>query len=402
MPTSDNKSFGIDALIEHQFNDWLTARLKAGHFDADDTGFGSSIIPGFGRYDFALDQDITLTDVGADLIAEFEGDSIGQTLVLSVDYTKTVPEFIAFDPPRFEVVPFSAPYVLSLETPVDGKYYVSNFSLQDQITFNDRLHILIGGTISDFDLDYELPTFGTKFDINETEFSGKIGAAYDLTEIFSPFVGYSSGYKLPSPTVARLLMQPKLEKTEQMEIGLRFNVKDIGLSGSIAAYRINVTDGSESTGFVAFQVDQESQGFEADLLWKPFENLSLMGSYGYVDAQVDDSGSALDGNELLRVPEHSGRVAARYDFLDGALQGFGLGVGLTTSSKRAGDLGNNFFTESYEVVDAQASYRRERFEVNVGIENLFDSDYFVPNLFGDGNVGVSEPFTVTASVKVRY
>ena len=48
------------------------------------------------------------------------------------------------------------------------------------------------------------------------------------------------------------------------------------------------------------------------------------------------------GSRLRRTPEHAGRIAARYRFLGGALEGLGIGAGLTLVGRQEITLPNTF------------------------------------------------------------
>ncbi|MEO0957763.1 MAG: TonB-dependent receptor, partial [Pseudomonadota bacterium] len=77
-------------------------------------------------------------------------------------------------------------------------------------------------------------------------------------------------------------------------------------------------------------------------------------------------------------------------------------MGVTALSSQPGDLGNTFFTDAYATVDAQISYRRGPVEAAIGIDNLFDSDAFVPNFLFQGNTAPIQPFTVAGRLKVTF
>jgi iron complex outermembrane receptor protein len=82
---------------------------------------------------------------------------------------------------------------------------------------------------------------------------------------------------------------------------------------------------------------QRAQGVELDLAWEPTPSFSLLFAYAYTDAIVTEDvvnkvatvGQNIDriGKKLPRVPEHSGRLAARYRFREGALKGLDLSNG---------------------------------------------------------------------------
>jgi outer membrane receptor protein involved in Fe transport len=87
--------------------------------------------------------------------------------------------------------------------------------------------------------------------------------------------------------------------------------------------------------------------------------------------------------------------------MDGTLNGLGLGIGVTSVSRQAGDLANSFYTDGYEVFDLQASYEKKNIIASLGVENLFDHDEYIPNFFFNGNTAPLTPLTVIAKFKLR-
>jgi iron complex outermembrane receptor protein len=127
---------------------------------------------------------------------------------------------------------------------------------------------------------------------------------------------------------------PKPETSQSYEAGLKFAAKDVGLSGTIAAYSItrqNVITSDPLNPFASIQTgEQRAQGYEADLVYEPNRSLSVLFNYAFTDAEVTEDNTLPVGDQLRRVPRHSGRLAARYRF-SGSLQGLEFGGGLTAT-----------------------------------------------------------------------
>ncbi|MFD2580738.1 TonB-dependent siderophore receptor [Novosphingobium colocasiae] len=233
----------------------------------------------------------------------------------------------------------------------------------------------------------------------------RVGVTLDVTDGVSLFGGYATGSRQSiffNPGVT-----PTTPETSQSwEGGLKLALRKAGLSGTIAAFHqtrnnVPLTDpfgvlGTRQIG------QQRSKGIEADVIWEPAKSFSLLASYAYTRAQVtkdDLTGNA--GQFLSRVPEHSGRIAARYRFLDGALKGFGLGAGMTAASGAYTTLPNTDKTGSYAVFDAQASYETGPFKLSATVTNLTNKLYFQPYLYLNQSVvrpGTPRSAFVTLSV----
>ena len=141
----------------------------------------------------------------------------------------------------------------------------------------------------------------------------------------------------------------------------------------------------------------------AEAAW-PSKAFSLLASYAYTDAKVKEDEVTPEnvGARLSRVPRHSGRVAVRYRFIDGALKGFGLGAGVTAASGAYTTLPNTDKTGGYVVFDAQASYETGPFRISATVTNLTDKLYYLPYLYLNQSVvrpGNPRSAFVTFSVK---
>jgi iron complex outermembrane recepter protein len=73
--------------------------------------------------------------------------------------------------------------------------------------------------------------------------------------------------------------------------------------------------------------EQRAKGFETDLIWEPTRAVSVLFNYAWTDAEVTADNAPPVGDALPRIPEHSGRIAARYRVLDGAAKGLSFGAG---------------------------------------------------------------------------
>ncbi|MEM9813820.1 MAG: TonB-dependent receptor, partial [Pseudomonadota bacterium] len=351
-------------------------------------------------------------DVGGEVIWEADLAAFWEhTLLLGAEYQSTDTNGASF----FNFGPASSDLAVIQSVPFDSGSFASPFGLnldtvtgifQSQSTFYDRFHFLAALSVSGTNIQ----TVGVP-DITDTILSPRVGLAVDVGGGFTPFVGWGRGFRTPQGVAASFsffeIANVAIERNEQVEVGLRFNRPELGLSGSVAAFNLQ-RDDAAVLATTAAQVgvldiaDQRSRGVEVDVVWQPAPEWRFLANYAYTDAEIVDNDSPFEGNELQRVPEHSGRLAIRYDFVEGPLEGLGLGIGVTALSSQPGDLGNTFFTDAYATVDAQISYRRGPVEAAIGIDNLFDSDAFVPNFLFQGNTAPIQPFTVAGRLKVTF
>ncbi|MEO0462055.1 MAG: TonB-dependent siderophore receptor [Pseudomonadota bacterium] len=266
----------------------------------------------------------------------------------------------------------------ALTTFLENRYDTFAVYAQDQVTIADRVHILASIRFSELSIDERLGGAGN----NETfrEWDPRFGVTVDVVDGVSVFAGYATGSRL---SVFFNGTEPPLpERSESYEAGIKFGLDELGLSGSLSAYRIdrtNVPTPDPTTFFTSIQTgEQRSEGFEADFIFEPTPSFSLLATYAYTNARIIADTVIPVGDQLPRVPDHQGRIATRYRFLDGALEGFELGAGLTGASDTVITLPNGAEVDGYVVADAQASYTIGRMRFGLRIDNLFNSDFFVP------------------------
>jgi len=208
----------------------------------------------------------------------------------------------------------------------------------------------------------------------------RVGATFDVAPGVALYAGYATAFRGAFAFVG--LVPPKPETSTNIEGGLKLALPAAGLSGTIAAFdqtHNNVaTADPANPGFSIQTGQQEAKGAEADVTWEPTPAFSLIANYAYTDAKVtEDSNTPSEaGDTLPRVPKSSGRLAARYRFLDGTAKGLSFGAGITAFSSRQLTLPNSGTVPGYATVDAQASYDIGRYTVGVSIVILGGSRAF--------------------------
>ena len=278
--------------------------------------------------------------------------------------------------------------------------------VQDQIDLTERLHLTTALRWSN------LETASFHETGRETEFASKLvpraGVSFDVSDALTLFAGYGEGFNqvlffTPEDPAAK----PVPETSRQYEIGAKFDFPS-GLSGSFAAYELyreNVPVSAPTATNPAAQVqtgEVRSRGAEISLVWEPDDALSLMLQYAYVNAEITQGDAARVGSTPDRVPVYSGRIAARYRFLDGAFEGLSVGAGVTFASGSEVTVPNTFRTDSYAVFDARAAYDFGGARLALSVENLVDDSYFVPNGVLNSHVAPGAPRTFRASLSATF
>lgn len=85
--------------------------------------------------------------------------------------------------------------------------------------------------------------------------------------------------------------------------------------------------------------------------------------------------------------------------LEGNWQGFGIGAGVFVVGERQGDTDNTFTISAYDRVDALLYYRRNNWQAQLNIENLFNENYIES---ADGFVTFGAPFIVRGQLSAEF
>ncbi len=393
-PRTEVENRMLTAIVDHQFSDTLSGTFQLRRYESEfneyasfpffaffpPTGTSYPIIRGW------LPVEIGEWTADASLTARFSTGPIEHVLLAGVQYDATNYDgatafgfapigVIDYANPNSDV-PFTS--VPPIGTVFQNEYRTTAVYVQDQLTIGERLHVLAGLRWSRLDLT-EIQ--GGTNDVAEDQLDPRLGVTFDVTDAVSVYAGWATGSRL-SLFFNGGGTPPKPETSENAEVGVKFADRDLGLSGTIALFtqtRENVPTPDPTTPFSSNQTgEQEAKGVELDLIWEPSPQWSVLATYAYTDAQVGrDTDPATVGDRLPRVPEHAGRVAARYRFT-GTLDGLGIGAGLTAASAAEITLPNSARGDSHVVADAQASYDFGQWRLGLSVENLFDEAYFIP------------------------
>lgn len=420
QPRTENDNHMGAVSLRHTFSDQLELNVTGRYYRGTIDEYGSFVFPDLFPADPATPTVYPVAPVTMDTRTEeatfdanltqraevFGGD---HTLLVGVNYDRTdfysgMGLFVS-DTPSGTIDLADPSYDLSytLQLPVnsytDDRFETYAVYLQDQASYG-RLHLTGGLRVTSLKF-VENSDIGVANDSTYTHVSPRVGATFDLVPGVAVYAGYATAFRAPFGFIG--LASPRPETSDNLEGGLKLDLPTTGLSGTIAAFRqerdeVTVSD-PDNLGFYIQSGRQRASGLELDLVWEPVSAFSLLANYAYTDTR--DEGVA-PGDELTRVPKNSGRIAARYRVLDGALKGLSFGAGITAFSARELTLPNTVAAPGYAVIDAQASYDFHRFTVGVSVVNLGGREAFDPySYFGNAIVAPNQPRSAFVTLRAK-
>ncbi|WP_439815348.1 TonB-dependent siderophore receptor [Zavarzinia sp. CC-PAN008] len=440
IPDSTSEIYGTTVTFEHEFNEVWSTSIKgrwsesemaqpsqAAFLDATGTG-GTPILPP-STFDVSnlIHRDAQEEfSINPTLQARFAWGPSDNTVLFGGDYAHVSeqvsmvadtlgnmcfafglgcpPTLVDLQNPTFPAFVFPVAGVGEGATYFDGDLSFETHGVYGQVqsTLYDRIHLLVGGRVGTLDITYEERALAppATFVTDETRFLPRVGAVVDVVQGLSLYAGYSEGMRwVPfSQTFAR----PKPELSKSLDAGIKFNLDD-ALTGTVSVFQIDRENVPYQIAFgLGALSEQRSRGFEADVVYQPDANWSVLASYGYTDATFESTTPAAPaGNRLPMVPEHSGRLWVNYAF-DNQFSGWSLGGGVYAASDQFVDSANTWSTGAYFTVDAKIGYEVENVRVSLAVKNLTGEEYFTPYTWFGGQVAPGEPRMVYGQVGYRF
>jgi iron complex outermembrane recepter protein len=277
---------------------------------------------------------------------------------------------------------------------------------QDLIRIGNDFNVLLGGRFDWVDQTSRNAFTSRSLNQGDTAFSPRIGVVYQPTDQLALYGNFSRSFA-PSGVGSRNPDGAPFDPTtgEQFEVGVKTELFDGGLIATLAAYQLTkqniITPDPNRPGFSLQVGEQRSRGIEFDVIGSPLPGLDLIATYAYIDAEITEDNSGIEGNRPVNVAEHSASLWAVYEIQEGDLEGLGFGAGLFFVGDRQGNLDNSFTLPSFVRTDVALYYRRDNWRVGLNVNNLFDVDYFTSS-FDQLSVYYGEPLTIQGTVSVTF
>lgn len=278
------------------------------------------------------------------------------------------------------------------------------YYLQDQINIKEKVHLLAGLRLENYDDSRSRPTVD-QFD--DAVLTYRAGAVYMIRPQIAAFISYAMGL-VPQSLGSEDRNGPfPPQESDSWEGGFKFDLFEKRLGITTTVYEIKKTNilerdptpGAPST-WLAPIGDITSKGFEFDATGQVSKNLSLSATYAYNNAMVTRSVLTATpvGSRFPNAPHHKAGFFARYNLPQYKL-GFGFG-GSYVSERPNFSGATNFPGPAYTVYNASVFYRWKQLRFTLRCENVFDKIYAKSVFTTDGHFpGTPRTFTGTASYK---
>lgn len=386
----------IGYLFEHDFNNGLTFRQNARytHLDmdyrhvylgaADPADSRDAYVVAGERDQYAIDNQLQF---------DHEFDGIKSRTLAGFDYNNDeVNERSRFGSAGgidINNPSYCGAACVTLGAPADfrQKQIARGTYLQEELTFDDRWIVTMGGRFDEIKTDTADESF------SDHAFTKRAGLTWKALENLSLYTNYSESFEPPS---SRSLIVGSAEPQEgkQYEVGMKYRPATNALV-TLAAFDLTQENVVKQVSQNLYrQIGEVNvRGLELEGKLALSDRLNMTAGYSYWDAEIkEDGASGNAGNRPMLVPRHIASVWADYTIPGDSARGdLTLGLGTRFVGETYTDDANSDKSASYTLVDAMASYALTTdLDLAVNVTNLFDRDYLTyadtynNGFYGDG------------------
>ena len=442
---SNHEANFFKAIYEHEVADGLTGKLAFSHSDQDKlyknvyvSGYFNSASQGFttAALPIELDGYVDTTQRNSTIFSysidgEFETGSMVHNVLAALEYTSTENNndryHADFDPTAANEdeaifalsrtllsggfgagqignqgadVTLSNNYTSNRADLTEGDLSVFSLTLQDEISFNDSLDVIVGARFDN--MEYDVNSFSsanvvTPLSDSDDTISPRIGVIYDLTEQATIYASYSesfapaAGDQYASLKAGYADIDPS--SFENTEFGFRYDLFN-GLTLSASYFMIDaskVVEDPANLGTYIYE-DSDTTGFEVQLQGSLTDNWFISAGYASLDAE------AADGDRVREAPENMLSVWNNYTVTDR----FALNLGIVYQDDSQIGSGTSPILPAYTRVDVGATMLvTDNTSIQLNIENVTDELYF-PHSHSTHQASVGAPVHATFGITSSF
>ncbi len=263
------------------------------------------------------------------------------------------------------------------------------FYINDHVTlFGERLQFIAGARLDRIKGESDNVVTRVKADVSVPgHWTPRFGVVARPIESLTFYAVHAGGFI--ADRTARVVWPDnspvKPETGTMFEAGVKAEFLEGKISVNAAAYAVereNIVREAPippaPAGSIIQNGAEKAEGAEMNFTAELARGLTLIGSYGYLDAYVvKGQRNIADGKPLQNAPRHTGQLWVRYAFQRGPLQGLAVRFDIRRSSEIYGRVNQNVNLPGYTLMNAGISYRVKRsLSLQLNLTNLADHYYF--------------------------
>jgi iron complex outermembrane recepter protein len=215
---------------------------------------------------------------------------------------------------------------------------------------------------------------------NDSQFSGRVGAIYNMDLGIAPYVSYATGF---NPIIGTNLTTGQLflpETSQEIEAGVK--VEPTGFNGHFGAAvfdlkRQNVLTTNPNNALQSIQTGEvTSRGIELEVVANVMPGLKVIGAFTNFEIFVSkDLNPLLIGTVPTNTPSEIASAWGDYTFQSGPLTGFGFGAGVRYNGISYADTANSLVVPYYILGDVALHYEVKNWRFALNVTNITDHIY---------------------------
>lgn len=395
----DTEQTDIGYQFEHEINDALTFRSNARytHLELDyQEVYGASTDPSANRQAFSVDGVSNRFTIDNQLQYDASWNAVDSKTLVGIDYsvddTSENIQYGTAGPIDVYNPVYCGLSCINLGPYVNWRVKQKALGLyaQEQLTFDDRWILTLGGRYDHVDTTADYLDLGTQDDNSAHAFTKRIGLTYKVNPNLAVYANYSESFQpLVTPTANGYTVQGSLKPQEgtQYEVGLKYRPDEFDALFTMALFDLTQTNVPNNVSpILQEQIGKVGvRGIELEGKMALDDRFNMTLAYSYWDGEIKEDGIGGNaGNRPAQVPEH---IASAW--LDYTIPGEGqrgdltLGGGIRYVGQTYGDSANTVSVPGHAVFDAALNYKvTENVSLAVNATNLFDKHYVNASYYG--------------------
>jgi len=311
-----------------------------------------------------------------------------------------------------------APYAIDVFNPVYGQAPLNpaantdtredttdiGLYLHDQVAVGEHWRVLAGLRFDQFDQRIRNLRTAVTTQQQPGQVVPRVGVTWLPTQQWAAYTSYGTSFRPNFGTdFAGRPFDP--EQGDAWEAGIKFESKDKRMGATLSVFHITkenvLTSDPANAGFSVQTGEVRSRGVEFDFLGQVTDQVRVVASAAWTDAEVTRDNTLAAGTRLLNVPEWNANALAIWEDSVGSGR-LGLGSGVTYVGGRSGVANDAFSLPAYTTLKLLAYYR---FTPNVmatlDVENVLDRTYYESS-FSQMWVRPGDARAITVGLQVRF
>lgn len=397
--------------INHEFSDTWTLLHQARYMDAEvyqentyNTGLLSNAPPPYSlapgadrtllRRAYLTDETARALTIDNQLTGQFNKGKVEHHVLVGIDYQDLGSDirYEDWDETMIPAIDLYAPnnYLINPALLIGPTPYSSDFEINsDQIGFYLQDQLRIGNWIALFSGRYDQYNYeenGIKYGtqavsaIDQNEFSGRAGVLYEFANGWSPYLNYAESFE-PVGGSDRNGNTFEPATSDQWELGVKYSSLDQRSLLTLAAFEINkknalTRDPSGGPYDLVQAGETRSRGVELESRYIYSESLMWTFNYTWLDVEVTKDNTGLEGKTPVWIADNTANLWMQYDWYEGPLAGFELGVGVRYVGETQMDALNTDVVPDYTLFDLAISRNFGAANVRVSASNITDENSY--------------------------